>query len=346
MCVIIDNGIVRRHADGKDLLGMKQAPTSSQSGARHSLDLRALIAIVVTLLFWASAFAGIRAGLLGYAPGALVLLRFLVASLVLIVYAIATRMRLPALRDVPAILLQGFFGIAVYQITLTFGEQTVSAGAASLLIASVPCFTALMATLFLGERLTVWGWLGIIISFSGVTIISIGSQGGLRFSPGALLILVGAIAECIYFITQKRYMLKYSGIELSTYAIWSGTLFMLVFAPQLMQELPHAPMGLTLAIVYLGIFPAAIGYVTWSYALSLSPASVTTSFLNISPILAVLIAWIWLGEVPAFFSIVGGVVIILGVLLVNTRGRRATSRTAMVSEAEPVEVPVEQDSTC
>lgn len=305
------------------------------------VNTRALIALIVTLLFWASAFAGIRAGLRGYAPGALVLLRFLIASGALAIYALVTKMRLPDWRDLPAILVQGFLGIAVYQITLTFGEQTVSAGAASLLISSVPCFTALLATLFLGERLTIWGWLGIIGSFCGVAVISVGLQDGLRFSLGAILILVGAFSECIYFIAQKRYMSKYSGIELAVYAIWSGTLFMLVFAPQLWHNLPQAPTSSTLAIVYLGLFPAAVAYLTWSYTLSQAPASVTTSFLNISPILSFTIAWLWIGEVPSLVSIVGGLVVICAVLLINTKGR--VSQKPPVAEVIPEAVPIERE---
>ncbi|HEX4203733.1 MAG TPA: EamA family transporter [Ktedonobacteraceae bacterium] len=316
---------------------MDRQATSSRTRMGGGVNTRALVAMVVTLLFWASAFAGIRVGLAGYPPGALVLLRFLIASLALIVYALITRMRLPAWRDMPAILLQGFLGIGVYQITLAFGEQTVSAGAASLLIASVPCFTALLATLFLGERLTRWGWIGIVGSFAGVAVISAGLQGGLHFSLDALLILVGACSEAIYFIWQKRYMRKYSGIELAIYAIWSATLFMLVFAPQLWHALSHAPMNATLTIVYLGLFPAALAYVTWSFVLSQASASITTSFLNISPILSFVIAWLWIGEAPSLVSIIGGLVVVLGVLLINTKGRRRAPGLAVA--AQEVEMP-------
>lgn len=290
-------------------------------GTKQSVNRRALTAVVVTLLFWASAFAGIRFALGSFSPGALVLLRFSIASVALIIYAVVARMRLPAWRDIPAILLQGFFGITLYQVALTFGEQTVSAGAAGLLIATVPCFTAICAVLFLGERLTLWGWLGIVCSFVGVAIISFAGQGGLRFSPGALLIVLAALAECIYFIAQKRSMRKYSGLELATYAIWSGTLFMLIFTPQLIHELPQAAPAAIGSVFYLGICPAAIAYVTWSYALSQAPASVVTNALNISPLLALFIAWIWLGEVPTPFALIGGGIVILGVLIVNLTRR-------------------------
>jgi drug/metabolite transporter (DMT)-like permease len=288
-----------------------QAPTT----------MRGATLLIVTLLLWASAFAGIRAALPSYSPGALILLRFLIASVALMLYALITRLRLPDLRDIPALLLLGFFGITVYQAGLTFGEQNVPAGTASFLISFVPCLTALFAVLFLKERLSRWGWFGVVISFLGITIIAFGTGSGLSFTPDTLWILLAAFSESVYFIFQKNYLRKYSGIELTTYTIWAGTLFMLVFVPELVQQLPVAALPATLAIVYMGLFPAAIAYVTWAYTLAYLPASRASSFLNFSPILAIIIAWIWLREIPAPLAIWGGVLVVIGVLFVNKRNK-------------------------
>lgn len=142
------------------------------------------LALATTLLFWASSFAGIRAGLEDYTPGHLVLLRLLSASAVLAVYALATRMRLPQWRDLPAILLSGLLARAVYHAGLSYGELSVTSGGASLIIATVPLFTALLATVFLGERLKPLGWLGRGVSFTGVVLIASGESGGIGLEPG------------------------------------------------------------------------------------------------------------------------------------------------------------------
>ena len=102
------------------------------------LPIRVLLPLGATLLLWSSAFAGIRAGLRAYSPLHLGLLRFLIASLVLLIYAGIAHFRRPELRDVPALIFSGAVGITWYNIALNYGEVRVSAGAASFLIASTP----------------------------------------------------------------------------------------------------------------------------------------------------------------------------------------------------------------
>lgn len=286
-----------------------------------SRSLSVASAAVITIVFWGSAFPGIRAGLHSYSPTHLALLRFVSASAALVVVALATRMRLPRLRDVPLVFLLGFLAFAFYPVALNIGEQMIPSGPAAVLIQTIPIWTALAATVFLGERLRPWGWGGIGVSFAGALAIGLGKGSGAGLSWGAALIVAAAISGSAYNIIQKRMLDRYRPVEITTWAIWAGTILLLPFTGGLFREIRAARICDTLAVIYLGVCPAALAYVTWAVVLSRLPASRASSFLFVVPIVAFLIGWAWLGEVPAWSDLVGGALAMGGVALVLTLGR-------------------------
>lgn len=287
-----------------------------QSRKKQS-DIKVLTQISVAIVLWASAFAGIRSALQDYSPWHLALLRFLLASGVLVTYSVVKKVKFPNLRDIPKIMILGFLGITVYHIALNYGEISVTAGAASLLIATAPALTALFAIIFLKEKMNKWGWTGIVTSFFGVFLVTIGESNGLQFDFGAILIIVAAISTSAYFVLQKPLLERYDALSMTTYVVCAGTFFMLVFLPGLPQAILSAPLNATLSVAYLGIFPGALAYVAWTQALSKMPASLVSSFLYLSPVLAIFIAWAVLNEIPSLVSLVGGGFTILGVMIVN-----------------------------
>jgi drug/metabolite transporter (DMT)-like permease len=294
-----------------------------------SSRLRVGAALTSTLFFWASAFPAIRASLKYFDPGHLALLRMLAASIVAITYLLLRRRPLASRNDWPAIGLMGLLGHAIYHVALNAGELSVTAGSAAFLINTAPIFTVILAVIFLHERLKPVGWLGVAVSFVGSSIIAMGESGGLSFSPAALLILLAAFSASCYLIIQKRLLARYNALDLSAFTILAATTWLLVFSPNLLRVVMQAPWTATASVIYLGVFATGIGYTTWAFVLAHMAASRAISFLYVISPLVLLLSWLWLREVPQPQAVLGGLVTLVGVILVNSRGKTQ----------EPVEQP-------
>ncbi|PEE39792.1 DMT family transporter [Bacillus pseudomycoides] len=280
-------------------------------------DFRILFAYGLTITLWGTAFPGIRFGLEAYSPEHLTLLRLLIASFMLLILAYINKMKLPELKDIPMIFILGGLGFTVYHIALNYGEKSVSVGPASLIVSVTPIFTAILALIFLGEKLKLNGWIGGVISLIGITFLSLGDGDLLHLNRGVLLILLAAFSESLFFVFQKSYLKKYGFLTFTTYTIWAGTLWMLIFLPGIDEEIIKAPIEVTLSAIYLGLCPTVLPYIALAYITSHIGASEATSSLYLTPVMACFVAWIWLGEVPTFTSIVGGSVTIIGVLIAH-----------------------------
>ncbi|SRR5579883_90025 len=294
-----------------------------------TMSFQTKMALVLTIFLWASAFVAIRAGLQDYSPEGLALLRYLVASVCMaIVYCRLPQRNKMQLKDICALLGIGMLGIGVYNLTLNYGELSISSGMASFITSQSPIITTFFAIFFLRERLNVVRVMGFLVSISGVGLIAMGETGALQWSTGLTYILLATIAGGCYSVLQKQYLKKYHAIEATTYVIWGGTLFLSFYTPLLHQDLMHASLKTTLTVIYLGVFPAAVGYIAWSYVLAEIPASRAVSFLYFMPFVAMLLGWLCLGEIPVWLSVIGGVCAIFGVWLVNQSYRRPIFYTA------------------
>jgi drug/metabolite transporter (DMT)-like permease len=279
--------------------------------------------IALALILWATAFVGIRVAVEYYPPGPLALLRFSVASVLLGIYLLASSKGRSLLKSRPkdwlGFLSLGFTGIVVYHVALNTGEQTVSSGAASLLVNTTPVFTVLLAVVFLGDRLGKRGSLGMTIAFGGAVLVAMAGTDGLTLDIGAFWILLAAVAQAFYFIVQKKMLSRFGALELTTVSTWCGFLMLGVYGPELVDTMATAPREATLVGLYLGVGPSAIGYLSWAYVVSCISVSRAVAYLYLVPALALVIGYLLLDERPSLLSLVGGAATILGVALVHRR---------------------------
>jgi drug/metabolite transporter (DMT)-like permease len=281
-------------------------------------NTKASLAISATIALWASAFPAIRIGLDGYGPLGLSFLRLAVASVALLIVTPLMGVRRPSLRDLPMIMVCGLTGMSAYQLLLNWGEVHVPAGIASLLVATTPVFSAALAAVFLGEKLGGRKIVGSMIAIGGSALIAV-TGGNAHYSAAAWAVLAASASQGAYHFCSKPLLRHYSGLEVACYAMWAGTIFLTPLAPRAIGSIPTAPVSASMAVLFLGLLPSAVGFVLWGYGVARYSVTVATAALYLVPAVALAVAFLWLGEVPTVAELTGGAIIIGGVIVINAR---------------------------
>ena len=277
-------------------------------------------AAVTTLLLWASAFVAIRHLGKDVPPGALSLGRLLVASLALGMLVFRRPRSWPGRRDWPLLLLCGVGWFGIYNLTLNESERRIDAGTAALIVQIGPIIVALLATVFLGERLHRWLLVGMVVGFAGVVVIAQGSaEGGSRDLVGVVFAAVAAVAFAVGVLAQKPLLGRLPALEVTWLACLIGTATCLPWTGELVDVVRTAETSSLLWIVYLGLAPTAVAFTTWAYALQRTNAGTLSLTTFLVPLIATGIAWLLLDEVPPTLAFAGGALCIVGVVLTRRK---------------------------
>ena len=276
----------------------------------------ALVAALVTVVLWASAFVGIRAAGEDLSPGALSLGRLAVGSALLGVFVLLQRGRLPGRRDWPGIVVCGVLWFGLYNLALNEAEQRVDAGTAAMLVNVGPILIALLAGWLLREGFPRALVAGCAVAFAGAVVIGLAtSERGVAASWGAVLCVAAAAFYAGGVVAQKPLLSRASALHVTWLAATTGLVVCLPFAATLADEVGDADASSIAWMVYLGVFPTAIGFLTWAYALSRTTAGRMGATTYLVPPIAILIGWAMLGESPETLAFLGGALCLGGVVI-------------------------------
>ncbi|GAA3877921.1 DMT family transporter [Streptomyces sp. NPDC003328] len=294
-------------------------------------------AATVTVVLWASAFVSIRSAGAAYAPGALALGRLLAGALTLGAICLVRREGLPPRSAWRGTAISGVLWFGVYMVVLNWGERQVDAGTAALVVNIGPVLIALLGSRLLGDAMPPRLLAGMAVSFAGAVTVGLSMSGdGGSSVLGVVLCLLAAMAYAAGVVAQKPALGSASPLQVTTWGCLVGALTCLPFAGQLVRDAAHAPVSATLNMLYLGVFPTALAFTTWAYALARTTASRMGATTYAVPALVVLMSWLFLGEVPGLLTLAGGVLCLAGVAVSRSRSRRTAPVTAATTTPEQV----------
>ncbi|MDR0503802.1 MAG: DMT family transporter [Treponema sp.] len=272
---------------------------------------------VFTILLWSSGFVFTRLALRYFTPLSLGFLRYAFASVPLIIFAFFFKLKMPRKGDIIWFVLAGFFGFFAYMVTFNIGSLSATASTCSLVIATSPVITTLLAGIIYREKLKVIQYIAIIIEFAGVGVLTL-LNGIFSVNSGLIWLILASVSLSIYNLIQRKLIKTYSAIQAVIFSIWLGSLLLMIFIPGSVTEIKTAPAAQIFYLIILGVFASAIAFIFWTHALSKAAnVSTVTNYMFITPFSVTLLGFFLVNETPDTATITGGIIIIAGMFLYN-----------------------------
>ncbi|CUH96556.1 putative membrane protein [Propionispora sp. 2/2-37] len=312
---------------------MKQAVKPGQwLNCRKNEILIANVVMSIVALFWGVSFISIKIAVSEIPPVTMALLRFTMASLLLWV---AMRRLEPdaslARSDIPRMVLGGIFGITLYFYFENMGVRLSTAANASLIVALVPIITIGLDVLVFRSRISAVKLCGVFIGIAG-SYLSVTANGELDFNStnfqGNLLIVGAMLSWAVYTLLNKSLQGRYSGVVLTTYQTFFGTLCLIPLSLTEYKDWQPFSLLALCHVVFLAVFCSVICYVLYIYVLKRLDVAITTLYLNVIPVVGVVSGYLVLGERVFPSQLVGGLLTLLAILLANLEQRKTLARAA------------------
>ena len=271
----------------------------------------------IAIFFWATAFVLTKVVLKEVDVTTLGVLRYFFASIIVIFILIKQKISLPKLKDIPAFVFAGFSGYAGYIVFFNMATLLSSPSTLSVINALAPAITAIVAYFIFNEKIQIIGWISMGISFCGILILTLWN-GTLTVNKGVIYMLIGCVLLSLYNISQRYLTKKYSSFDVSMYSMLIGGILLVVYSPSSVRNIFSISFNSLILIIYMSVFPSIISYFFWTKAFEIAKHTTeVTSFMFVTPVLATLMGIIILGDIPKLSTLIGGVVIILGMIIFN-----------------------------
>lgn len=283
-----------------------------------------VVLVVATTFLMGSSFTVGKIGLTYVSPLLLVGLRFTIAGLLMAV--IVRKNPLPAkLADWGRIFVIGLMQTAGVMGCIFLSLRTITAGESSILTFTNPLMVVIMGTIFLGIRYRLIQWLGAIVGFLGV-FITLGFH--LQLTTGTLLGLGAAVSWSVGTILIKQWGNRFNVWMLTAYQmLFGGSILLLMGLTMETPRLAINPISIVI-ILWLAIMASIVQFAIWFYLINQGDPGKTSAFLFLAPFFGVLSGWVLLNEVVQWYVYAGGVLIFIGIFLVNWTFAPKTSLTA------------------
>ena len=271
----------------------------------------------IAIFFWATAFVLTKVVLKEVDVTTLGVLRYFFASIIVIFILIKQKISLPKLKDILAFVFAGFSGYAGYIVFFNMATLLSSPSTLSVINALAPAITAIVAYFIFNEKIKIIGWISMGISFCGILILTLWN-GTLTVNKGVIYMLIGCVLLSLYNISQRYLTKKYSSFDVSMYSMLIGGILLVVYSPSSVRNIFSISFNSLILIIYMSVFPIIISYFFWTKAFEIAKHTTeVTSFMFVTPVLATLMGIIILGDIPKLSTLIGGVVIILGMIIFN-----------------------------
>jgi drug/metabolite transporter (DMT)-like permease len=270
------------------------------------------------MLIWGVTPVFLRSLSVGLGPADALVIRYVPIALACIVILAVTGKWRIARADWPRLLVISIVGVFGYSTASVYGFATVPAGIGGLIYATQPLFIVLLAVIMLGERLTLRIIAGLVLAFAGTVLLvwdDLISAGAVQpYLPGILLLLFACFAWSFYSVPGKVFIQRYGTLSTTTLSLLIGTLPMLALAsPATIDTLAAMTLRQWLEVGFLAGISSFVAMFGWTYATARLAASTIGASLYVIPVIAVLAGALILGETVTLTTILGGLLILVGV---------------------------------